>query len=151
MVGCGFVSIVQYSFYAVRKRRQDNISKEKAAPPREVERLIRLVLDVKRGVPERIQNTGLVLGIDILSNLSIHSALIPMSPPIPSALSQRLISSANASWYAQGSAARTIRLVSYIVPPHPFTIALSPASSRTGIPRALAFSSFEPAASPATR
>lgn len=31
------VSLVRLLFYAVRKRRQDNISKEKAAPPREVE------------------------------------------------------------------------------------------------------------------
>ena len=67
MVGRGLVSIVQYSFYTVRKRRQDNISKEKAAPPREVERLMRLVLDVKRGVPERIQDTRLILGADIIS------------------------------------------------------------------------------------
>ena len=64
MVGRVLLSIVQYSFYTVRKRRQDNISKEKAAPPQEVERLMRLVLDVKRGVLERIQDTRLILGAD---------------------------------------------------------------------------------------
>ena len=80
MFGRGLVSIVQYSFYAVRKRRQDNISKEKAAPPREVERLMRLVLDVKRGVPERIQDAGLILGADILSNLSIRHTVQHIEP-----------------------------------------------------------------------
>ena len=33
---------------------------------------MRLVLDVKRGVPERIQDTRLILGADIISNLSMQ-------------------------------------------------------------------------------
>ena len=80
MVGRVLLSIVQYSFYTVRKRRQDNISKEKAAPPREVERLMRLVLDVKRGVLERIQDTRLILGADIISNLSIRHTVQYIEP-----------------------------------------------------------------------
>jgi hypothetical protein len=41
---------------------------------------MRLVLDVKRGVPERIQDTRLILGADIISNLSIRHTVKHIEP-----------------------------------------------------------------------
>ena len=76
-----FVSFcLYYTMFEPKRNQLVVVFHRKAATPREVERQMRLVLDAKRGVPERVQDTWLILGADILSNLSIRHAVQHIEP-----------------------------------------------------------------------